>query len=586
VRTQAAVAQRRTRAPAGGPSQGRLVRALLVLGVALVGALAFAAVLPGARFVFDDHVLIEKNSDLHRNDVWWMSFERDYYTSSAQVGRSGYYRPVAVLTHAADLHVWGKHRWGYHLTNLVLHALACAALVPALGVFGASFGTALLVALLFAVHPSHAESVAFVSGRVDVLAGLGIFIALAFAGRRRRGASVGLGLAALFAFLSKEIAVVLPVLLVIAWAAGRRTDDDEAEAGLSGGAIAVATATAVIMALLMRYAALGQLLPTTAHAPRPAGAVWLPFQALGFAIASLYTPVKKLLLEPQPGQLSALRLAVGVIVGAAVWIGAWRADRDARPFLRRCAWAGAIALLPVLDILPQETQISERYLYVASAFWLAPIAVLVRAGWRRGGFWQPLCAGSFALVAVLFLGISTWRARAWRDDRVLWSIAVEEEPNRVAFWDRLGLTLTERHEFAPAEEALRRAVALDPNYFNAQVNLGVLLQMTRRHEEAIAAYRKALEIDPKHVNTHLNIGLSLMDLHQMPQAYEEFKTAVALKPDNPDALRLAGAAAITLGKLDEARRYLEAARRILPQHPAIQEAFRVLEEAEHKRAGQ
>lgn len=579
--TRAGTASQSARASTGRGPGSRFARPLLVLGVALVGALAFAPVLPGARFVFDDHVLIEKNSDLHRSDVWWMSFTRDYYTSSAQVGRSGYYRPVAVLTHAADLHVWGKKLWGYHLTNLLLHALACAALVPALVVFGASFATALLVALFFAVHPSHAESVAFVSGRVDVLAGLGIFAALAFAGSRRRGVGVGLCLAALFAFLSKEIAVVLPVLLVIAWSAGRRRE--AGEEGLSGGAIAVATATAVIVALLMRYAALGQLLPTTAHGPRPAGALWLPLQALVFTIASLYTPVQKLLLEPQPGQLSALRSALGVVVAAALWWGASRADRDARPFLRRCAWAGAIALLPVLDILPQETQISERFLYVASAFWLVPAVVLVRAGWRHGRFWQPLAAGSCALVAVLFLGISAWRARAWRDDRVLWSIAVKEEPNRVAFWDRLGLTLTERREFAPAEGALRRAVELDPTYFNAQVNLGVLLQMTRRHEEAIETYRKALEIDPNHVNTHLNIGLALMDLHQVPQAYEEFQEAIALKPDNPEALRLAAAAAITLGRLDDARRYLEAARRILPQHPAIQQAFKVLEEAEQKR---
>ena len=572
-----------SRAPVRSLRQ-RASRWLAPLAVGIVGALSFAASLPDSRFVFDDHVLVEANMDLRRSDVWWVAFARDYYTTSAQVGRSGYYRPVAVLTHAADVRVWGKKIWGHRFTNLVLHAAASAALVPALVALGAPGGVAVLAGLLFAVHPAHAESVAFISGRVDVLAGLGVFVALAFAGAASSGAVIGVAVAALFAFLSKEIAVVLPLLVFLVWRAGRQDESSLEKRPPSGRALVLAVGLAGAVSLLMRWAALATFLPLTASAPRPAGAALLPLQSFAFALASLYVPVKRLLMEPQADQLALARLGAGIVVAAILWWTAWRVDRETRPFLRRCAWAGAIALIPVLNLLPQETRLSERFLYVSSGFWLAPVAVLVGAGWRRGGAWRPASAGACALAAVLLLGISAWRARAWRDDVVLWRIAVREEPDRVAFWDRLGLALTERRDFGPAESALRRAVGLDPRYFNAQVNLGVLLHMTHRPREAIEAYRVALGIDPKHVNTHLNIGLAMLDIGQMAEAYQEFATAAALKPDNPDALRLAGGAAVQIGRHADGRRYLEAARRILPEHPAIQQAFRVLEEAEGRQA--
>ena len=182
-------------------SERRTRRLLVPLAIALAAVLAFAAVLPGGKYVFDDHVLIEKNFDLVRPNIWWAAFSRDYYATSEAPGVSGYYRPVAVLVNAIDVHVWHARPRGLHFTNLVLHAAASVALAAALQVFGAPAAVAWMTAMLFAVHPVHAESVAFISGRVDLLAALGIFVVLALTASRRRFATLGIGLAALFAFL-------------------------------------------------------------------------------------------------------------------------------------------------------------------------------------------------------------------------------------------------------------------------------------------------------------------------------------------------------------------------------------------------
>ena len=557
--------------------------------VALLGALAFANVVPRGDFVFDDHVLIERNVDIRRSDIWWTAFRRDYYATSQEMGGSGYYRPIVVLCNAGDLRLWRGRRWGYHVTNLVLHAGASAALGAALRALGATGAAAWVAAVLFAVHPVHAESVAFASGRVDVLAGLGVFLALAAAASRRRFAWLVVGAAALGAFLSKEAAVVLPLLLALVWVARARSERD---AGVMGDRAAsgwltkqvAAVAVACGVALALRRLALHAWLPATAQGAPIGQRALLPFETILFALSSLYAPVRRLALEPQPVHVGALRLALGAAAALVLWIAAWRADRPARPLLGRSLWGAGLALLPVLNLFPQETLLSERYLYLASAFLLVPVGVLVVAGWRRGGNARPLTAGACAVAALALLGISAWRAQAWRNDETLWRQAVQEEPDRAAFWDRLGLTLTEKHRFEEAEKALRKAVALDPGLFNAQLNLGALLQSTRRHGEAIAAYQKALALQPRHVNAHLNIGVSKLDLGDLRGAYAEFQTAVAIKPDHFDAARLAGSLALRLGRLQEARRYLEQARRLYPQDERVQSELLMLGRSEQKAA--
>lgn len=539
--------------------------------VVVLAVLAFVAVVPGGGFVFDDHVLIERNADLPRADVWRASWGRDYYATSERPGISGYYRPVAILSHALDLRLWARRISGYHVTNLVLHALACLAAGAALRALGVTSGAAWVTALLFAAHPAHAESVAFLSGRVDVLAGLFILAALAFAGSKARWSAVGVGVAAFLAFVSKELAVALPLLVLVVWKSrGVRLAHLKAQV--------VAIALAALVALVLRHGALGAWLPASASGPRPAGALLLPLRTLLFACASLYLPLQRISLEPDPARQSAIRLALGGVAATALWMAAWRADKS-RATLRRALLAGGISLLPVLNFLPQETLLSERFLYLCSAFLLLPGGVLVTAGWKRGGVARFVTAGICVAALALLLGLSTWRARLWRDDLGLWQRAVVEDPNRAAYWDRLGLTLTERRTFPDAERALRRAVQLDPGYFNAQINLGVLLQATQRSREALQAYRKAAELQPRDVSVHLDIGMISLQANDFEGAMKEFETALRIKPDHPEGLYFAGTTALRLGRLDEARRDLSLAQRLMPGNPQVRAALQDLERA-------
>jgi tetratricopeptide (TPR) repeat protein len=554
--------------PAAATTRGAR-RLLAPVAIAVAAGLAFASVLPGSSFVFDDHVLIEKNMLLRRADVWWAAFGRDYFETSEHPGGSGYYRPVATLTDAVDVRVWRGSARGSHITNLVLHAAASVAVGPALVALGATPAAAWIAALVFAVHPAHAESVAFVSGRGDVLAGLWTFIALALAASARRFAVFAFGFATLAAYLSKEAAIVLPLLVGLVWMAQRSHAPSVDESSRNRWQMLwIVLAVTSLVAFVMRYTALGRLLPASAGNAGGFG-VTLPLQSLGFALASLYAPQRRLAMEPDPALLSLLHVVAGVAVAALLWLASRRVDPESRPFLRRAAIAAAIALVPVLNWLPQETRLSERFLYIASGFAFAPIGVLVRWGWLRGGTWRPAVAGAAAVAVLLLLGASAWRARAWRDDIVVWRIATAEEPQRALFWSRYGLALLERHSLTDAERALGRAIELDPKDFAAQQHLGIVLHQQDRPALAITQYEKALALQPRNVYLLLNMAMSEAAIGNVRGAYDRTLQALEIAPNHFDATRSAGGYAVQLGMWADARRHLEAALRQRPGDPAL-----------------
>lgn len=556
-------------------SVGRLLRPLTVV---LLATFAFSSVVPGGGWVFDDHVLLERNADLKRSDVWVQSFTRDYYSSSELVGESGYYRPIPVTLNAMDMRVWQDAARGAHLTNLMLHVLVSLLWAAALMALGATPLAAWIVALLFAAHPVHAESVAFISGRVDVVATLFLLLGMVCAARRGLWAAVGVGLCALLAFLSKEIALVMPLLLILVWRT-TATRNRWAPAWPRQQIIAMCIAGGVV--LLLRVTALGSLLPATAHQVRPEGAWLLPVKALLFSLSSVYVPLRMISMEPDPSRLDLLRLIVGGLAALLFW-GIAFARLQATAFLRRALLASGVSLILVLNLLPQETLLSERFLYLASGFLLAPLGVLAAAGWQRTGILRVVTIVAGVVVLTLLMSISHWRSGVWRTDTTVWRQAVREEPQRAAFWDRLGLALNERRSYNEAEVALRRAVDLDPNNANALHNMGVLLQSTQRPAEAIPFYQGALQRQPGNISTYLNLGQVLSAVRDYKGALEAFQTATRLKPDHVLAHRMAAMAAMSAQEPEQARRHLEAALRLTPQDPSLQQLLRKVQKLESR----
>ena len=174
----------------------------------------------GAGFVWDDHFIVTANRQIRSlADLPALLTSHAFAGAGEVLGRERlveYYRPVWTLSLAVDHALWGLRPFGYHLTNLLLHATTSVAVF---GLARARLGgltAPLVAALFFAVNPAHVEAVAWVSSRNEVLAGLFVAIALAAYAAWRGGggprAAFVCGAASALALLSKETAVALPLM--------------------------------------------------------------------------------------------------------------------------------------------------------------------------------------------------------------------------------------------------------------------------------------------------------------------------------------------------------------------------------------
>jgi cytochrome c-type biogenesis protein CcmH/NrfG len=521
------------------------VRARSALLVALLALLALLAVLPylpglPGEFVYDDHRLIADNEGLRRPFDARRALLRDYYAADVDRMGLGYYRPVAILSNEADWRRGGGAPLTFHLTNMGLHAV-CTALVFALArmLAGGAVLPAALAGAFFALHPAHAESVAFVSGRVDPLATLFGLAALGAHLRGRRAAlpwpwRAAAGLAWLLALLSKEMAVTVPLIAVLLdLGRGERR-------GWVGSYVPYALAAALYLPL--RLAALGAL--STAAPTWVAVSWWRPPVVVGSYLAWIVLPPPGLHLEPEPVTgllaLAAAGLAVATPLAAALL---WR--RGAR-LPAALLLAIPLALLPVAQLRPIETALSERFLYLPSA--LAALLLSVAGAGRR----TVLTFGAVGLLLLAYAAILVPRARQWRDAAALWTAYTRAQPGAVKGWLNLGRALAADGDAAGAQQAYRQAHAVAPD-------LPLEGEMAAFDDaplpERIARIRATLQRIPHDGALWANLGFLLLEAKDAPGARDAFRQAVTATPHRARAwlgLALADLQLLEIGDADAA----------------------------------
>ncbi len=482
---------------------------------------------------WDDGVFIVNNP--HVRGLWpanilWMFASR----------MGGHYHPLTWLSLALDYAVWGLNPTGFHLTNVVLHALNAAlffyvakrllcAAQPELD--GRRVGyAALLAALVFGLHPLRVESVAWATERRDVLSGFFYLLAVLEYLKDRRGRSLAYFACSL---LSKAIGVTLPlVLLVLDWYPLKRKRpllEKWPYFALAAGALFANAFTE----------SFNGAFDTTAHygaGQRLAAAAY----GLCFYARKTLWPTRLNPIVEFPARLSPLepRFALSILAVVAV-TAALFALRKRRPELLACWNVYVWTLLPVLGLVKFGPQlVADRYSYLSCL----PFALLAAAGAerlaRRGASETAALCG----VIVAALGLLTWsQCAVWRDtDRFFASVlaeapdtaiahhnvgrrlekagrvdeaiahyrrAVEIRPDYAIAWNSLGLALARKGDAADGEQALRKALTLKPGYWEALANLGLALASEKRYDEAEAELEQAIALNPQLPSLRQNLAL-------------------------------------------------------------------------------
>jgi tetratricopeptide (TPR) repeat protein len=539
--------QERLRTPAG--------MAVVLAGVALVSA---ALYLPSTRydFVWDDQTLIAGNSLLARSrpgDI----FRRGFWAGSLEPVTgpdSAYYRPLVTLSFWLDQGLSRTNPHWFHFVNLLLYSAAAAAVTLVLWELLHSGVWALLGGLLFVAHPSHVESVAFVSGRTDVM--LTLFVSLAaFAllrSFRKRNRWWWLAIPPAFglALLCKETAVLFPLLVALAPLLVRVRYDRWY------WLLVLTTLAVLVVYLLLRAVAVPSPIPVAAGA-----GLWGRLAAvantLGLYIQMFFWPFQHhakfpasdAFLVPTPNTLAALLFVVSVPLLAL--------KRRFAATLWGYAWTIAF-LLPVANIASIGPLAAERLLCLPSA---GIVMVLVTALSRLLTFRRvarQLVGVGLAAIIVLLGTDTVRRTRIWENNEALFTAMVREAPEAPSAYANLADAIGGRQPDS-AIALYNHALRLDQGYVHAHLHAAMLLSQKGDHRRALHHLRLANELQPNSVQVLNNLGLAFAAAGETDSALAAFDRAIAAHPGSA-LLRLNRASTlVTAGRLEAADAELDRA---------------------------
>jgi len=508
----------------------------------------------------------------------------------------GHYQPMSWLTLGLDHLLWGMEPWGYHLTNLLLHAangalfyLVCLRLlrlafpdVSRSSERGLRAASA-VAALLFAIHPLRVESVAWVTERRDVLSAL-FFLATilcylrqhtgaAEPGTRWRWTALALGFYVL-SLLSKAGGMVLPLVLVVLDVYPLRRLRGSATGWFRAEVLGVWWEKCLYLVPAVVFAAVAFLAQQQSGAMKPllgrdvlARLAQAAF-GLAFYLWKTIVPTNLAALYEDPGRIDPwtapyVLSAIVILVVTAIVI----ALRSRWP-AGAASWVYYVLLLaPVLGFAQSGPQlVADRYSYLSCLPW----AVLVGAGlfwvWRRPVLarapFQGWGLAALSAAVLLTLGVLTWRqTETWRDSETLWrhAIAVGQESS-IARYD-LGVALSRRGETDAAIAQMRRALEIQPQYVDANHGLGLMLQKRGDLDAAARHFRLVLDVKPRDPMARTNLGLVLVSQGDPRQAAVQFREALATDGRVATARFGLGMALEQEGRGDEAvKEYREAIR--------------------------
>ena len=551
--------------------------ALAFLALGLLVIVPYLPAMLWGGFVWDDRILTLSQAVPDWSGLWHLWSGAAYTMDDTP---EAHYWPLVYTTFWLEHKLWGFAPAGYHIVNVLLHlanTLLVWHLMRRLAVPGAW-----MVAAVFAVHPLHVESVAWVIERKDVLSGLFYFAAalawMRFVEQPRRGRYAGALALYVAGLLSKSIVVTLPVALLIWhwWKQGRVTSTDLLRLVPFCVVGLVITVGDLSFSRSVEPLSLGYTL--TERTLIAARALW-------FYAGKLLWPSDLAVIYPLWDIRVGAPLAWGYLITAvALALALWYFHQRLGRGPLTGALFFAVTLLPVLGFVDYGYM---EYAFVADRFqYLAGIGVLTvvigaasYSACRLPSMWQKGALGAAALTIVV-LGLLTWQqASIWRNKETLWRHVVTLNPQARDAHLSLSKALYRQERYAEAFEAARVAVEQRPDYYNTHATLGAILNALGRFAEAETHLRRAITLHLQGWYAHLHLGDALYKQGRYEEALEATRVAVEQRPNYYKTYADLGLVLSALGRFAEAETHL---RRALVLHPQAQDVHLHLGDALYK----
>jgi len=554
----------------------------LLVSVALmaVTSAVFGQTLTHDFVNFDDHVYVYENPLVIRG----VSPEGIIGAFTHTHARN--WHPLTTVSHMLDCQLYGLKAGGHHLTNVILHTISVVLLFLVLKQMTDGLWQSAFVAALFAIHPLHVESVAWIAERKDVLSAVFFMLTLAAYARYVCAPSTRryLLVALLFAFglMSKPMLVTLPFLLLLLdyWPLGRiGTHRSEVRRRL----------LTLIMEKIPLFALSAFSCMATLFAQRqgPSAIDQLPFLwrlentfvTYVTYIWQMLWPSRLAVFYPHPNDRLALVQLIGsiaLLVGMSLVVISLRRTK---PYLVT-GWFWYLGMLvPVIGLVQVGEQAhADRYTY------LPQIGLYIMITWTVGGLLlestrlHRALVGVIAAMAVVSLGARAFGQTAyWKNSETLWNHALAVTGENDVAHNNLGFLFLRRGELDKA--ILEFQTALDIRSRNTQShyslgaaliqsNLGNALARNQRWDAAIDHLQEAVRLRPDYADAYFNLGSVLFQQGKIDQAIAQWQKTLAINPRDSEAHRNVANALRKQGKVKEAMAEYEQALNIAPEDSA------------------
>jgi tetratricopeptide (TPR) repeat protein len=532
-------------------------QALLAAAILAIAILAYIPAMQGG-FLWDDYSFLKDNWLTQAPD----GLQRFWFTTQAED-----YFPLTSSTLWVEWRLWGDHAAGYHVTNVLLHAVAAVLVWRVLRRL--EFPGAWLAGVLFAVHPVAVASAAWITERKNtlpmVLYLLSLLAWLRYDERGKRGAYAFSILLFLLALLAKTSVVTMPaVLLLCAW--WRRRTIARKDVLRSLPFFALALALGLVTIWFQQHNVIRQdIVRPEGWASRVAAMGWI----IWFYLFKALVPMGLCAVYPRWdvnawSPVACLPLALVALGLVLLWA-------------RRKSWGRAplfatgyfvLMLLPVLGFAKMSFM---KFSFVADHLQYAALigvvafaaAMLARAAAAAG--W-PGRAGTFAAAGcVVALAVLTWnRARLYANGERLWRDDIAKQPGSWLAWNNLGDLCFRAGRRDEALDCFKRSLALNPKYPITWHNLGRLTALLGDSDEAMFDYSRAIDLKPDFASAYNGRGNVLYHAGKYGPALKDYDKAIELNPHYADAYNNRGNLRVGQGQCADAIRDFDEAIRLNP----------------------
>jgi len=476
-----------------------------------------------------------------------LSFESIQWAFTDATAVSNYWIPLTWLSFILDFQLFGGNPGGFHFTNTIFHLLNVILLfVFCLRIFKSTLPS-VIVASLFAVHPIHVESVAWITCRKDLLCGFFWISALIayvmYVEKKGLFPYCAVFLLFFMGLMSKPMIMTFPfVLLLLDLWPLRRVNRAQSNNQLQRDILKLIIEKIPFFLVVFFFSILtyltqksGNVLTTSTEHYTLTLRFLNSFVAYAFYLEKLICPVNLSLLYPYPEKLYLLNHTLSFVVIVSITT-LFFIKKKRYPFLLTGWFWFLGTLVPVIGIYIVGIFLyTDRYAYMP----LIGLYMILACGFdyfiRKRPEIKKTALSLLVITISLFGFISFMQVTYWQNSVTLFERAISINPESSVAYNNLGYGYMRMGKFDKAALHLKRAISLAPEYFSPYYNLAGTYYLTRQYDKAIECYRKTVQLKPDYSMAYLNMGIVFMDVGDTKEAIEAFLKCIEIDPNSKRA---------------------------------------------------